>query len=747
MKSKMRLVTLVMIAGAIVALLWMVPSSATAGSMRRPGPSRGVEDETPTPTEPPPRTPTAPGAVPPTQAPAAETPTETGDLIQLNFPQTVELQVLIEYVSKRLGINIIYDETLAKTRVSVLSPAKIRKDALLPLLQSVLEMANLEVLDTSQPGWKTIGRKATVQFAKVKYSNVVDLAKQVSSMLEERERISSVAGGAAGAARALAAAVKPAGGAPMRGGAATLIPDSRTNQIVVIAPEAVAAEAMKLIESLDVPASLVTHTYRFTHITPQRMDAILKSRVASMEPAPTYAATVDEASGLLIATTTPQVHTEIEQLARDLDIEAGPNRGFVRFYRLINTTADEVLATIRSLRTGEPPPAPAERKLSTSTMPEHFSGPNLPPEPGRSEIAPPPAYRPSGAVKMPGMAAPGAGRAASASASALPATGELSPEAAAASPAAALAQNAVVTADTNTNSIIVIAPPEIQKVYEQLISALDKRRPQVLVEVTLVTIDTTDNFSLGVELSGSNFGSRHDWLVFSSFGLSTMDLLTGKPTIVPGTGFNGIVVGSDTLNAVVQAVASNTRARVIAAPKVLVNDNATALLASISEAPFTSVNASQTVSTTSFAGYASAGTTIAVTPHISEGEHLQLKYSVTLNSFTGAGSAGIPPPRVTDTIDSEITMPNGSAVIVGGLKRKDLSGSVTKVPFFGDIPILKYAFSLQSDTQKESTLFVFIRPVILRDDKFEDLKYLSDRDLDLAKLPSNAPKSEPLLMP
>ena len=242
MKSKMRLVTLVMIAGAIVALLWMVPSSATAGSMRRPGPSRGVEDETPTPTEPPPRTPTAPGAVPPTQAPAAETPTETGDLIQLNFPQTVELQVLIEYVSKRLGINIIYDETLAKTRVSVLSPAKIRKDALLPLLQNVLEMANLEVLDTSQPGWKTIGRKATVQFAKVKYSNVVDLAKQVSSMLEERERISSVAGGAAGAARALAAAVKPAGGAPMRGGAATLIPDSRTNQIVVIAPEAVAAE-------------------------------------------------------------------------------------------------------------------------------------------------------------------------------------------------------------------------------------------------------------------------------------------------------------------------------------------------------------------------------------------------------------------------------------------------------------------------------------------------------------------------
>jgi general secretion pathway protein D len=312
---------------------------------------------------------------------------------------------------------------------------------------------------------------------------------------------------------------------------------------------------------------------------------------------------------------------------------------------------------------------------------------------------------------------------------------------------AALAQNAVVTADQNTNTIIVIAPPEVQQVYEQLIHTLDQRRPQVLVEVTLVTVDTSDSFTLGVELSGAQIGTKHPWLVFSSFGLSTMDLATGLPALEPGTGFNGIVVGSDTLNAVVQALAKNSRARVVAAPKVLVNDNASALLASISESPFTSVNASQTVSTTSFAGYASAGTTVAITPHISEGDHLQLRYSVTLNSFTGEGSHGIPPPRQTDTLTSEITMPNGSAVIVGGLKRKDVTQKSSKVPWLGDIPGLGRLFGLNSDTNKESTLFVFIRPVILRDDKFEDLKYLSDRDLEEAQLPPNAPRSDPLLMP
>jgi len=62
-----------------------------------------------------------------------------------------------------------------------------------------------------------------------------------------------------------------------------------------------------------------------------------------------------------------------------------------------------------------------------------------------------------------------------------------------------------VTADPNTNSIIVIAPPDVQRLYEQLIRTLDKRRPQVLIECTIVTIDTTGNFS-----SASRSAARAD---------------------------------------------------------------------------------------------------------------------------------------------------------------------------------------------------------------------------------------------
>jgi general secretion pathway protein D len=302
-------------------------------------------------------------------------------------------------------------------------------------------------------------------------------------------------------------------------------------------------------------------------------------------------------------------------------------------------------------------------------------------------------------------------------------------------------KDALVTADPNTNTIIVVAPPAVQSVYKQLIMLLDKRRPQVMVEVTLVTLDTTNSFSLGVDLSAPD--SRGRRFLFSSFGLSQVDVDTGQLALAPGTGFNGAILGASDINIVLRALATSGRAKVLSAPKVLVNDNSTATLNAVNEAPFVSLNASDTVSTTSFAGYASAGTSITMTPHISEGDHLQLRYSITLSSFTGQSSGGIPPPRQTNSVDSEVTVPDGCTIVVGGLTREDVNDTVSKVPWLGDIPLLGYIFSSRTKNNTQSTLFVFVRPVILRDDQFEDIKFYSRRDQDkagVAQMPTSSPK-------
>src|SRR5262249_24531879 len=154
------------------------------------------------------------------------------------------------------------------------------------------------------------------------------------------------------------------------------------------------------------------------------------------------------------------------------------------------------------------------------------------------------------------------------------------------------------------------------------------------------------------------------------------------------------------------------------APRILVDDNASGQIESVAESPFTSVNASQTVATTSFAGFAKAGTQLSIEPHIAEGDHLELHYNLTVSSFTGAGSVTAPPPRSSDTLTSVIRVPDGHTVIVGGLLSETVGESSSHVPFFGDIPIAGLLFGNNSTSRSKVRLYAFIRPTILRDDRF-----------------------------
>jgi general secretion pathway protein D len=309
-------------------------------------------------------------------------------------------------------------------------------------------------------------------------------------------------------------------------------------------------------------------------------------------------------------------------------------------------------------------------------------------------------------------------------------------------------KQARITADPHTNSIIVIAPPDAQRVYEQLIRTLDKRRPQVLIECTIVTIDTSNDAQFGVEIGAAGGSADNQVITFSSFGLSEPDPRTGRLALIPGVGFNGALISSDIADVVVRALSRSSRARVTSSPRILVNDNNVGTLSSIAEFPYSSVNASDTIATTSFGDYVQAGTEITVTPHISESDYLQLEYSVSLSSFTGQaveqGDTVLPPPRKSDSVQSQVTIPDGATIVVGGLNRRNFNRTVDAVPFLGRLPIVGALFSNRTRTEANTTLFVFIRPVILRDDKFADLKFVSEKDVREAGLPGDFPRSEPL---
>lgn len=713
--------------------------------------------------------------------------------ISLNFPENVELKVFVQYVSKRLGINILYDEQVISRRITLQSPENIPESSLLGLLESVLAMKGMALVDADEPGWKRIVPVAnltaisrspsetdkllespdvspsaavtgvfvlknidpkradevitpfltqpgansvtlegqpllivtdfasnmrrirdlihlidqptqaiSMRFLPAKHQDAAALAQDALKMMRAKLNAESKTQGAAG---------PPADGLD-------IIHDERTNQVVIVGTQKRVAEAVDVIQSLDVSLGQTTKVYQFSVVSPSRVDRMLKDLVGPLAAKRLYRSAVDRDSGTLIVTTTDEIHQRLESLKTELDVAGPESQSPLRVYKLFNATAADVLDTIRMLEGdgGEPASTPARSNEEGAQTPQQSVAPNA--QTTASDI---PSLYPS------------------------PEREQTEREESRPAVTAVKSDRATITADVNTNSIIVIARPEVQRVYERLIEILDRRRPQVLIEITIATINTTDDYSLGVEFSRVGSAGQAGILTFSSFGLSTASA-SGGLTLIPGLGFNGAVVDSDVADIIVHALKQDSRSKVVSAPKILVNDNATGTLTSIREEPYTSVNASDTVATTSFAGFAEAGTTIEVTPHISEGDHLTLEYDVSLNSFTGEGINGIPPPRKTDSIKSHVTVPDGSTIIVGGLSTKDQSKNVDSIPILGEIPLLKHLVSTESVRDSQTTLFVFIRPIILRDDEFEGLKYLSERQVRLAGLPGDYPASEPLVL-
>lgn len=715
--------------------------------------------------------------------------------VQLNFPNEIELKVLIDYVSQRMGVRILYDTQSVAKKVNIRAPGEIPVSSLQGVLESVLKMNGLALVDADVEGWKRIvsapqipsvartvegdeqlrqlpqstpvtqafnlNRADATRLQQIltpfltstqggsniisqKEGNLLIVTDYASNVLKISRLIELIDGArtdiatefvkvehvpATELAQRLTAVVasrsKIQGQAVGTSASIDVTADERTNQLLVVGSSEDVTEIKQLILRMDVASGLKTEVYPLQSISPERLDRLVKELIGDIEAKTHYRSAIDSEGGSLIVTTTDAIHGRIRALSQQLNTPVPQSQKPVRFYRLKHVSVDELLTILQGMEQST-----TERE-----------------SPRRAEV---------GRLRVnPGMQVPGQNIAPGAPA---PIRNLPNPPALQEAPAQRVGPeageprvmfrpgDARLTADPNTNTLIVVAEPTVQQIYAELIKELDRPRPQVLIEAKVVVLNTTDDISFGVEVSSGDREGSKRLFSFSSFGLSDVDRVTGALSIIPGVGFNGTLVNPEVADVVIRALTNHRRARVLSAPRLLVNDNAEGVLTSVAEVPFTSVNASQTVATTSFAGFADAGTTIVVTPRISEGDHLELDYRITVNNFTGTGTEGVPPPRQTDEIESTITIPDGHTVIVGGLNRINKTETVTSFPFLENIPFIKLLASNRSKADQRSTLFIFLKPIILRDDKFKSLKFLSNNDVRETDLQSRFPTSQPVLV-
>ena len=211
-----------------------------------------------------------------------------------------------------------------------------------------------------------------------------------------------------------------------------------------------------------------------------------------------------------------------------------------------------------------------------------------------------------------------------------------------------------------------------------------------------------------------------------------------------GSGFAGVVLDPGDYSAVLRALKTVNQGRAVSTPKMLVNNNEEATLASTLQMPYSSTNASNTVAATSFGGTFDAGTTISIKPQVADGDQIVIDYSVSVSEFTGdSADPNLPPPIQETQLQSVVTIPDGYTVVVGGLEIETETEATSRVPILGDIPLVKYLFQSESQSSTRSRFFVFVRCSVMRNLRFDDLKYVSDRDVAAAGIDDGWPTLKP----
>ena len=309
-----------------------------------------------------------------------------------------------------------------------------------------------------------------------------------------------------------------------------------------------------------------------------------------------------------------------------------------------------------------------------------------------------------------------------------------------------LARPLTLTADEPTNTLIAVGEPRALEQLEVLLATLDIRQSQVMLQVLLVSLTDSQTLALGVELERLTNVDDAQIRLSSLFGISTINA-SSTTTVPGGSGGTVTVLSPGEFSVVVRALETLNEGRSLSMPSILVGNNQKGEFNAVTQQPVaTTVTPSSQVTTTSFGGYEPAGTTISVQPQIAEGDHLTLTYSVTLSSFTGAATGGLPPPRQENRLSSQVSIPDAYTVAVGGIELTTESDGVTQVPILGSIPIIGEVFKNRTKSNARTRFYVFIRAEVLRRTGFEDLKYTSDQAGRAAEIDDGFPQVEPLLI-
>ncbi|NBV22397.1 MAG: hypothetical protein EBS05_10840 [Proteobacteria bacterium] len=328
-----------------------------------------------------------------------------------------------------------------------------------------------------------------------------------------------------------------------------------------------------------------------------------------------------------------------------------------------------------------------------------------------------------------------------------------------------LSARAKVIPDPRTQALIISATEREWDFLNEVLEKIDTPTMQVLIEARILETSRSPQSLRGVDWSGTlqnqsvAFGNGN---VSGTYNVNSPGAATTTTTTLPGgrtittqntaassitenltTAVGGLVPGfnvntanglspavgflnADGVKAALSFLNTDTETEVISTPRSVMMDGQTARLAVTRAFPIFQVTpGSANTPAAASVSYTNLGTILEVTPRIAANSNISLKVTPEVSNIdskdtqTINGQVNQANVYAIRKIETQVMIPSGFTLVMGGLITDNNTKSYTKVPFLGDTPGLGWLFRKESKNRNKSNLLIFVTPTLIQTDHFQ----------------------------
>ncbi|MCB1775963.1 MAG: type II secretion system secretin GspD [Candidatus Competibacteraceae bacterium] len=283
-----------------------------------------------------------------------------------------------------------------------------------------------------------------------------------------------------------------------------------------------------------------------------------------------------------------------------------------------------------------------------------------------------------------------------------------------------------IVADSDNNSLLIWATSQN---YERIVSTLQKidvPPRQVLIEATIAEVTLTGRLQYGLQWYFDNGVGKDGYTGTGSLGLPVDLTLSGDDGVLAsvqaGQFSYAVTDGGGIVRALLTALASDSKVKVLSSPQVMVVDNQQATIRVGTDQPIpTGTSTVNNVTTTGGVTYKETGVLLEVLPRVNSGGMVSMEIKqevVDVGPLTDVSQAGSVARQersfLQRTVTSKVTVKSGQTLVLGGLIRDNRTDGQSGIPGLYKIPVLGALFGTTSEQVDRTELIVLITPRVVQ---------------------------------